>query len=162
MLFLAHLTDLDTGVGRLGLQKSWPHWLEDPGQVPEMLGSFLQRPLWTPEEQSLSSRGKARESERFSLPWKTAWTQWGGVKPHSFQSGNPQASQCTWTWLRAPKTSLWACAVRGWVRSGQGQPCSAGAWGPAFLSSGQPLPSPVSCWSASLGRSCGVLGPQGR
>ena len=126
MLFLAHLTNLDLGVRRLGLQKSWPRWLEGSGQVPEMLGSFLQRPLWTPEERSLSSRGKAREPEGFSLPWKTAWMQWGGVKPHCLLLGNPQAPQGTWTWLRAPKTSLWACAARGWARLGRGSPALQG------------------------------------
>lgn len=40
-LFPACSTHSGLGAGRLGLWKSWSHWLEGPGQVPEMLGSFL-------------------------------------------------------------------------------------------------------------------------
>lgn len=49
MCFLAHLTNSGLGVGKLGLRKSQPPWLEGPGQVPEMLGS-LQGRHWNTEE----------------------------------------------------------------------------------------------------------------
>ena len=64
--FLAHLTNLDPGIRRLGLQKSWPRWLEGPGQVPEMLGLSC-RGLCGPLKSEASAAEERLKSLRGSL-----------------------------------------------------------------------------------------------